>query len=181
MSDNGARLIDPVTGRTLSDLPIEAAHARLIVDRIEQEGLRYFAVDSGRTARSLADFDEWRVTVITCAVSDRGEADRITRMHSGDGVIAMGARGSRGEWYVNYTHGDAHKGYGAQRFSDEVGVCLDRVMAIGDGLNDREMFEAVGISVAMGHSPEEMVRLAEHVTGTLEEHGVALAIEKFLL
>lgn len=181
VSDNGARLLDPVTGRTLSDLPISPTDARVIVDRLEEEGLRYFAVDSGRTARALADFNEWRVTIITCAVQDRKEAERVANLHSGNGVTAMGARGSRDEWYVNYTHGDAHKGYGAQMFSEQVGVDLSSMMAIGDGLNDREMFEAVGIPVAMGHAPADMIQMAQHITGSLEQHGVAQAIEKFVL
>jgi len=167
--DNGARLLDPVRGRTLSHLAIEESHARVIVERIEQSGLRYFAVDSGRTVRSSAGFESWQVTVITCAVPDRVAAE------------AMAAeRGSRDEWYVNYTHGDAHKGYGALQFSRSVGVPLDRIMAVGDGLNDREMFAVVGMPVAMAHAPEEIKSIAGSTTGSLEEHGVAQAIERFV-
>lgn len=181
ISDNGGRLLDAVTGRTLSDLPIEEARARHIVDRLEHEGLRYFAVDSGRTVRAVPQFSDWRVTIITCAVSDRAEADSIAREHTGDRVTAMSAIGSRGEWYVNYTHRDADKGYGARLFSERAGVDLAAVLAIGDGLNDLEMLDAVGIPVAMGHAPEEAKRRAVHVTGTLEEDGVAQAIERFVL
>lgn len=181
VSDNGARLMDPVAGKTLSDLPIGPDEARNIVERLEQQGLSYFAVDSGRTVRSKAEFRDWRVTVITCAVSDRTDAESIASEHSRNGVMAIGSRGSRDEWYVNYTHGDAHKGYGARRFSEQIGVELASVMAIGDGLNDREMFDAVGLPVAMGHAPADMVVLAKHVTGTLEEAGVAQAIERFVL
>lgn len=181
ISDNGARLIDPVAGKTISDLPISEPDARQIVDRLEREGLRYFAVDSGRMVRSFSMFDKWRVTVITCAVSGRAEAEVASRVYSGAGVIAMGARGSRDEWYVNYTHAQAHKGYGAQQFSKQTGVDLDRVLAIGDGLNDRELFEAVGIPVAMGHAPDDMKKRAKYVTGSLQEDGVAQVIEKFVL
>ena len=181
ISDTGARLMDPVTGRTISDLPIEEEHARLIIERLERDDVRYFAVDSGRTVRSSAMFVSWRVTVITCAVPDRATAEEISLEHSRNGVIAIGSRGSRDEWYVNYTHGLAHKGYGALRFSEWAGIEPGRVMAIGDGLNDREMFEAVGMPVAMAHAPEDMRSRAKHVTGTLEEDGVSQAIERFVL
>ncbi len=181
ISDNGARLLDPVTGRTLSDLPIAEHNARSIVERLERDGLRYFAVDSGRTVRSTSMFDEWRVTIITSAVPSRTAAEEIALEHNGIDVTAMGARGSRDEWYVNYTHGNAHKGYGAGKFSERVGVDLRNVMAIGDGLNDREMFEAVGMPVAMGHAPDDIVRRAKHVTGSLDEDGVAQAIERYIL
>ncbi len=173
--------MDPVTGRSLSDLAIRPGDARTIVERIEAQGFRFFAVDAGRTVRSKAEFNEWQVTVITCSVPGQSDAERIALEHTGNGVTAMGARGSRNEWYVNYTHGDAHKGYGARQFSERVGVDLSHVMAIGDGLNDREMFEAVGLPVAMGHAPGEMIERAEHVTGTLKDAGVAQAIERFVL
>ncbi len=179
--DNGARLFDPLRGRTLSRLPIHSDDARMIVERIQDAGLKFFAVDSGRVARSYAEFTEWQVTVITCAVSDRDAAESMAQEHSGNGVTAMGSRGSRDEWYVNYTHAEAHKGYGAARFSESVGVDLSDVMAIGDGLNDRELFQAVGLPVAMGHAPDHIKALAEHVTAPLEEHGVARAIERFVL
>ncbi len=181
ISDNGARLLDPVHGRTITDRPISEPNARDIIDRLEREGFRYFAVDSGRVARSVGMFNDWRVTIITSAVPDRSTAERISLEQSRDGVIAMGARGSRDEWYVNYTHADAHKGYGARKFSEALGLDLAEVMAIGDGLNDRQMFESVGIPVAMGHAPDEIKRMAHHTTDTLEADGVARAIERFVL
>lgn len=181
ISDNGARLLDPLTSRTLSGLSIGEADARRIVTGLEERGFRYFAVDSGRVAKSVEMFSAWQVTIITCAVPDMAESVRISREHSRDGVIAVSARGSRNEWYVNYTHCDAHKGHGARRFSEAVGIDLSQVMAIGDGFNDLQMFETVGMPVAMGHAPEEIKTLAKQVTGSLEEDGVAQAIERFVL
>ena len=181
ISDNGGRLLDGLTGRTISDLPIDEGRAREIVNRLENDGIRYFGVDCGRTVRSMSLFGNWRVTIITCAVPDRSEAESIALEHNGDGVTAMCSIGSRGEWYVNYTHGDADKGYGARLFGERTGVDLASVMAIGDGLNDFEMLDAVGIPVAMGQAPDEVKRRSVHVTGTLEEDGVAQAIERFVL
>ena len=49
-------------------------------------------------------------------------------------------------------------------------------MAFGDGLNDVEMFAAVGCAVAMGDACAELKAVATHVTGTLEEDGIARAL-----
>ena len=179
--DNGARLLNPLTGKSISDLPIGTDDARSIVERLESDGLRYFAVDSGRTVRSISAFKSWRVTVITCAVEDRAAAEEISSAHSNERVSVIASHGSRDEWYVNYTHADAHKGSGARAFGERVGVDIGRVMAIGDGLNDLEMFDVVGMPVAMGHATEDVLARANHVTGTLEQHGVAQAIERFVL
>lgn len=181
ISDNGSRFLDAVTGRTIHDLPLAEEQARGIVDRLERDGQVYFAVDNGRTVRSLREFNDWRVTVITCAVSDRSEAEAIAREFTDDGVSATCSVGSSGKWFVDCTNSRGHKGYGARLFCDRVGVDPASVLAIGDGLNDLELFDAVGIPVAMGHAPDEAKRRALHITGRLEEDGVAQAIERFVL
>ena len=43
-------------------------------------------------------------------------------------------------------------------------------------LNDVEMFAAVGCAVAMGDACEALKAVATHVTGTLEEDGIARAL-----
>ena len=91
------------------------------------------------------------------------------------------SQGASGQWYVNYTHREAHKGYGAARFSELVGVPLPGIMAIGDGPNDIDMFRAVGFPVAMSGAPEPVLELARFTTGSQEEDGVAQAIERFVL
>lgn len=54
-------------------------------------------------------------------------------------------------------------------------------MAIGDNFNDREMLEYAGIGVAMGDAPTALKAVADAVTTSVEEDGVAEAIAKFLL
>ena len=54
-------------------------------------------------------------------------------------------------------------------------------MAFGDADNDREMFEQAGFAVAMENGREEMKKMADYVTDTNREDGVAKAMEKFIL
>ena len=51
----------------------------------------------------------------------------------------------------------------------------------GDGDNDLEMLKAVGFGVAMGNAEESVKAVADYVTDTNEEEGVAKAVEKFAL
>ncbi|KAF0394649.1 HAD-IIB family hydrolase [Pediococcus pentosaceus] len=48
-----------------------------------------------------------------------------------------------------------------------------RTISFGDGLNDIEMFQQSGISVAMGNSPETVKKYANHVTDSNLEDGIA--------
>jgi Cof subfamily protein (haloacid dehalogenase superfamily) len=55
----------------------------------------------------------------------------------------------------------------------------ENVMAIGDNFTDIEMLQYAGIGVAMGNAPVAVKALADWVTTTLEQDGVARAVEKF--
>ena len=49
--------------------------------------------------------------------------------------------------------------------------------AFGDGLNDMEMFEAVGFAVAMGNAVPELKERADYITKNIEEHGIEHALK----
>ena len=54
-------------------------------------------------------------------------------------------------------------------------------MAIGDANNDIEMLEFSCLGVAMGNSSDYVKKLADYVTDSNDENGVATAIEKLIL
>ena len=60
---------------------------------------------------------------------------------------------------------------------------LDRtnLMACGDGLNDLTMLEYATLGVAMGNGCKEAKEIADVITLTNEEDGVAVAVEKYIL
>lgn len=75
----------------------------------------------------------------------------------------------------------ANKGGALIRLCETLGVDISETMALGDSFNDREMIEAAGMGVAMGNAEDEIKRLAQFVTKTNDEDGVAYAIEKLAL
>ena len=54
-------------------------------------------------------------------------------------------------------------------------------MAIGDSNNDYPMIEYAGFGVAMGNASERVKGIAQAVTAHNNAHGVAEAIEKYVL
>ena len=54
-------------------------------------------------------------------------------------------------------------------------------MSLGDEANDAAMIEYAGMGVAMGNATDEIKAMAQYITKTNEEHGVAHAIQKFVL
>ena len=75
-----------------------------------------------------------------------------------------------------------NKSTGLEFVRKELGVPRSRVLVIGDGRNDIDMFEwagVEGVSVAMGQSPEELMAVATDQTGTDLEDGVATALGRY--
>ena len=74
----------------------------------------------------------------------------------------------------------AHKGNALKRFAEHLGLTLGNCMAFGDGMNDLTMVEAAGLGVAMDNAVPDVKRVADYVTSSNDEDGVAAAIDRFL-
>ncbi len=64
------------------------------------------------------------------------------------------------------------KAAGVAKVVEHLGFKPENVMVFGDGLNDLELFDYAGISVAMGISHDEIKEKADYITKTLEEDGI---------
>lgn len=75
----------------------------------------------------------------------------------------------------------ASKGQGLMQLAQILNIPLEETMAIGDAENDRSMLEVAGLAIAMGNAVPEIVAVADYQTSTNDAHGVAVALEKFVL
>ena len=73
------------------------------------------------------------------------------------------------------------KGDGLTQLAKHLGLRMDEVMACGDAGNDTMMIKAAGIGVVMENGREDLKQIADFITKTNDEDGVAYAIEKFVL
>lgn len=79
------------------------------------------------------------------------------------------------------TNIEATKGKTMAYLCDLLSISSDEVLAAGDSFNDIPMLEFAGISVAMGNGDSEIKEIADFVTETNANDGVAVADEKFVL
>lgn len=82
---------------------------------------------------------------------------------------------------IHVTHVNATKRHGVERLITILGTTKAKTMAIGDSHNDIPLLEASGFKIAMGNAPDEVKAIADFVTASVENDGVAEAIEKFIL
>ena len=74
-----------------------------------------------------------------------------------------------------------NKGEGLARLAEFYNVPQQSVMAVGDGINDDSMIRWAGFGVAMGNAVEYLKELADAVTDTNANDGLAKAIERYAL
>lgn len=74
-----------------------------------------------------------------------------------------------------------NKGLGIRKLAEHLKIDLSEVMAFGDGDNDRAMLAVAGLGVAMENAVSCTKEVADYITCSNEEDGVAQAIHKFCL
>lgn len=81
-------------------------------------------------------------------------------------------------WEINQIGCD--KGDGLLHLAEQIGLSMDEVMACGDAGNDTMMIKDVGTGVVMENGQPDLKEIADFVTKTNNEDGVAYAIEKLV-
>lgn len=99
-------------------------------------------------------------------------------------VEGLGLTGT--SYYIGYTAWldlaplGVSKAWGLERVAERLAVEAADVLAVGDGHNDIEMLEWAGRGVAMGHAPDQLRAVADAVTGSVHEDGLADELEGYL-
>ncbi len=75
---------------------------------------------------------------------------------------------------------NAGKGLALLRLANSLGIKKSEIMACGDSENDIEMLEIAEIGVAMNNADEKVKAIADYITLSNEENGVAYAIDRFI-
>jgi Cof subfamily protein (haloacid dehalogenase superfamily) len=67
---------------------------------------------------------------------------------------------------------------GLKRLGHYLGISLTEMVVIGDGIDDMPAMEAAGLGVAMGNAPAEVKKVADWITRSNEQFGVAYMIKE---
>lgn len=73
------------------------------------------------------------------------------------------------------------KGDALNFLTQMLGLTSKNVLSIGDNPNDSSMLGFAEIAVAVENAHEDIIKLADHITSSNDEDGVAKAVEKFVL
>ncbi len=83
--------------------------------------------------------------------------------------------------FLEFLDKRVNKGTGVEALSKEIGVNQEKVICIGDAGNDIAMISFAGLGVAMANAFDEVKAVADVITKSNEEDGVAHVIETYML
>jgi len=116
-------------------------------------------------------------------------ATKLVVLHGGHEVEALAAvvrevAGGRadayvsGPWVVEVSPAGVNKAAALAELCDELGIEAAEVVAFGDHLNDVPMLAWAGRAVAVENAHPDLVAVADEVTSSNDEDGVAIVLER---
>jgi Cof subfamily protein (haloacid dehalogenase superfamily) len=192
---NGAVVVDLATQELRAQRPLEtevavrlvhALRERLpgILFAVEHEG---FAHEPGFSAWNWTPPAGTRVADVVELLQD--PATKLILRHAGHEVDAIAAVArelvgngatvvASGSWAVEVTAAGVNKATALAELAEALGIPASDVVAFGDYPNDIPMLAWAGHGVAVANAHPDVIEIADEVTATNDEDGVALVLER---
>lgn len=209
ITSNGARILDQKENRTVYEKMITKEETQRILYTLEQfdsladlyfeekalgclkskervsefypENMQKYIFESRTFVPDLHEAvitAEKDIDKIQAVVRTTGERDRIMEVLKAKFDLTISCALSNN---IEVTAKDVNKGKGLLNLGKILGISRAEIMAFGDGLNDMDMLKEAGFAVAMENGRDEVKEIADYITCSNEQEGVAYAIEKFVL
>ena len=201
ISFNGAVVTECATGETIFEQSLGAETLHEIHDLAAEHGAGILTyVDdrivtpqwnewveverrlTGMDVVEVADFnDAIRKSAIKAIVVDepvrlREIADKIRPLVADRMNVVISK-----PFFLEFTDKGIDKKHSLALLLSRLGLDAEKVMAIGDSYNDVGMLQLAGLGICMANGPKEVRDLADHVTESNMDDGVAIAVERFVL
>jgi Cof subfamily protein (haloacid dehalogenase superfamily) len=195
----GAQLYDAGARRLLTSMTLDRRLARLALARIEAETgpLALAAPRDGVDGEVLVSPDyRLRRGLASVPFTDRDElwAQPLNKMYMqhprlDDEALAKAARAVAGDLVTVTVAGEGivellptglSKARGLSLAARRLGVSAGETIAFGDMPNDIPMFDWAACGVAVSNAHMELLAVADEVTASNEEDGVALVLERLV-
>ena len=210
VTSNGARVVDLKENRTLFESTLSGEKALEVLDKIQEydmvceiftEGDGYSSIPNlerigdffdtpemiDYVRRTRVPIDDVRRVALREGVSiekvhlifnDLDARKKVKEIISQiEGVTVTGAFPNT----IETLNAGTSKAEGLLKLGRILGIEREQIMVCGDGMNDYEMIEKSGFGVAMANGNPKVKAIADYVTVSNNEDGVAKAIEKFVL
>lgn len=84
-------------------------------------------------------------------------------------------------YFLEFFSNKVSKAVAMEKLGEYYGISREEMIAVGDQTNDLPMIEYAGLGVAMANAVDKVKAVADYITASNNEDGVAQLIEKFIL
>ena len=84
-------------------------------------------------------------------------------------------------FFLEFFNSKVSKAVAMEKIGEIYGISREEMIAAGDGYNDLAMIEYAGLGVAMENAVDGVKAVAQYITASNEEDGIAKVIEEFIL
>ncbi len=198
----GAAIVDPQRDQVLWDAPLDAATVRVLIDLVERDGHHlqlyrndeYYCERRNRFSDLYAGLAKVQPVIVPSLRESfaYSPATKAVIIDDPDAAAAYEARlrdALGGLAYVTRSYPEfievlnpaVDKGAALRYVAAHLGIAPSEVVAVGDSWNDTPLLQAAGFGIAMGSAPAELLAVAHASVGSVEDDGVAEAIERYVL
>lgn len=179
----GTQVFDPSLKKVLWEKAIPQAIAQQIIEISKPYPYSMYVSDSLETqlpSQIKIDHDERVLYLMTVAPADAEKI--VSQLNNLTNIAAHAVKSwTPGHFDLHITHSQATKRNAMHELMKILQVNGGEVMVVGDSNNDLPLFESAGLKIAMGNGSEALKKQADWVAPSVDEDGLAVAIEKYLL
>lgn len=84
-------------------------------------------------------------------------------------------------FFLEFTNKEVDKGKGLKKLGEYLGIKKEEIIACGDAENDLSMVKYAGLGVVMENAIDDVKKVADYITLSNDEDGIAHVVEKFIL
>jgi HAD superfamily hydrolase (TIGR01484 family) len=181
--DGGATILDPTSGRSLWTDPLQPDRAREIIQILQSAKAEFIATHTGGSITSYSRITNWNLIRVSALDLDEQGADRMVGHFAANPALHVVKvyLPYNGLWAVDFTDSQVDKAAATLKLARMIDVDAGDIMAAGDSYNDIPLLRLCGLGIAMGDAPDELKAVADFVAPPVEEDGLAVAIEEFVL
>lgn len=201
ISSNGAEATNLKTKESIYNYPIPKDIAENIFEYCKQNNINmlintikedYQTIKESSNRKYIENFsqvqDDINQIVLTSMsynkmlVIPRLFKDKYPRLklnNSSDDLYAKNKKTTK-DYYYDYNYDNVTKAEGIVRLLEYLNISSEDSISIGDSYNDIAMCELTGYCVAMGNAVDALKVVANEVTNTNDEDGVATFIDSLL-
>jgi Cof subfamily protein (haloacid dehalogenase superfamily) len=129
-------------------------------------------VESALDIRPMTEYRGQPVYKIVMMAQTREQLDEPQQVLEEDFFFSIPEGGRFGFTDAELVNRRFDKGKGIVRVCERMGIPVKDSIGFGDSINDREMFQTVGLSICMANGSEEVKKTADEVCPAVTEDGL---------